>query len=133
MQFDSFCRKILREEFIDYMRQQKYRSEHEIPIHEFFQNNAECVGIEDEYPSDYFYFWVNGCGVRIENESLAKALMALSEEKRKIVLLAYFFDMSDQKIADSLNAVRRTVQYKRTTSLKEMKRLMEDVIDSEKR
>lgn len=131
LQFDSFCRKILREEFIDYMRLQKYRIEHEVPICEKSFRYIENIEIWDEYPSDYFYFNVNGYNVRIENACLAKALKELSEEKRQIILLSYFLDMSDQKIADSLSGVRRTIQYKRSTSLKELKRIMEELFVDE--
>ena len=46
-------------------------------------------------------------------------------DKRDIVLLAYFLDMTDQEIADKLDMVRRTVQYKRAQSLKELKKEME--------
>ena len=44
------------------------------------------------------------------------------DDKRDIVLLAYFLDMTDQEIADKLDMVRRTVQYKRAQSLKELKK-----------
>ena len=67
----------------------------------------------------------------MENEKLAEALSALPESKRDIVLLAYFLDMSDQEIADKLNVVRRTVQYRRASSLKEMKKRLEVVEDGE--
>jgi DNA-directed RNA polymerase specialized sigma24 family protein len=56
---------------------------------------------------------------------LLMLLYPLSDEKRDIVLLSYLLDMTDQEIANKLNIVRRTVQYKRTNSLKEMKRRME--------
>ena len=61
----------------------------------------------------------------IENEDLANALTVLPDDKRDIVLLAYFLDMTDQEIADKLDMVRRTVQYKRTQSLKELKKELE--------
>lgn len=47
------------------------------------------------------------------------------DDKRDIVLLAYFLDMTDQEIADKLDMVRRTVQYKRAQTLKELKKEME--------
>ena len=53
------------------------------------------------------------------------ALAVLPDDKRDIVLLAYFLDMTDQEIADKLDMVRRTVQYKRAQSLKELKKEME--------
>ena len=57
-------------------------------------------------------FHVRGYDVAIENEDLANALTVLPDDKRDIVLLAYFLDMTDQEIADKLDLVRRTVQYK---------------------
>ena len=76
-----------------------------------------------------FLLWPNNYilqyDVAINNEKLADALTALPDDERDIVLLAYFLDMSDQEIADKLNMVRRTVQYRRTSSLKEMKQRLE--------
>ena len=40
-------------------------------------------------------------------------------------LLVHFLDMTDQEIADKLDMMRRTVQYKRAQSLKELKKEME--------
>lgn len=85
----------------------------------------------DEYPSDQFLFDVLGYDIAVKNERLADALGSLSDDKRDIVLLAYFLDMTDQEIADKLNVVRRTVQYRRASSLKEMKKRLEVVEDGE--
>jgi len=60
---------------------------------------------------------------------LAQALEDLSDEKRDIILLSYFLDMTDQEIADKLDAVRRTVQYKRARALEEMRTGLEVMID----
>ena len=79
----------------------------------------------DEYPSEQTHFHVRGYDVAIENEDLANALTVLPDDKRDIVLLAYFLDMTDQEIADKLDMVRCTVQYKRAQSLKELKKEME--------
>ena len=76
----------------------------------------------DEYPSEQTHFHVQGYDVAIENEDLANALTVLPDDKRDIVLLAYFLDMTDQEIADKLDILRRTVQYKRAQSLKELKK-----------
>ena len=75
--------------------------------------------------ADQTHFHVQGYDVAIENENLANALTVLPDDKRDIVLLAYFLDMTDQEIADKLDMVRRTVQYKRAQSLKELKKEME--------
>ena len=124
-QFDSFCRKVLREEARDYIRELMRRAAHEIPLLELSEERMERLYVLDEYPSEAIHFDVQGYDVAINNEKLADALTALPDDKRDIVLLAYFLDMSDQEIADKLNMVRRTVQYRRTSSLKEMKQRLE--------
>lgn len=124
-QFDSFCRKVLREEARDYLRGLMRWAAHEASFSELTENQMERLYELDEYPSEAIHFDVQGYDVAINNEKLADALAALSDGKRDIVLLAYFLDMSDQEIAGKLNIVRRTVQYRRTSSLKEMKQRLE--------
>jgi len=43
---------------------------------------------------------------------------------REHILLSYFLDMSDAEIANVLNMVRRSVAYRRTSTLKLLKNLM---------
>lgn len=124
-QFDSFCRKVLREEARDYIRHIVWLSSHEVTLSELSKEQMTQLHILDDYPSEQFHFRVQGFNITVEDEILADALTTLSDEKRDIVLLSYFLDMTDQEIADQLNLVRRTVQYKRTRSLKEIKQKLE--------
>ena len=124
-QFDSFCRKVLREEARDYERHIAWRSDHEVSLSELSEEQERQMYVLDKYPSEQTYFHVQGYDVAIENEDLANALTVLPDDKRDIVLLAFFLDMTDQEIADKLNMVRRTVQYKRAQSLKALKKEME--------
>lgn len=48
------------------------------------------------------------------------------EEKRETVLLYYFFDMSEREIAKFCNLSRTTVQSRRTSSMKLLKRYLEE-------
>ena len=128
-QFDSFCRKVLREEARDYLRELARRAAHEVPFSELSEEQMERLYVLEEYPSEVIHFDAQGYDIAINNEKLAEALAALPNDRRDIVLLAYFLDMSDQEIADKLNLVRSTVQYRRASSLKEMKQRMEVVGD----
>jgi DNA-directed RNA polymerase specialized sigma24 family protein len=47
------------------------------------------------------------------------------ERKRDIILLSYFLELTDGEIGKKLNMMRSTVQYKRTTTLQELRRFME--------
>lgn len=124
-QFDSYCRKILREEGRDYMRELTRLSEREISISELSEEQLERLSVLDEYPSEQHHFDVQGFHVAISDDRLAKALSSLPAEQREIVLLSYFLDMNDREIAEKLNMVRRTVHKRRTSSLEEMRKRME--------
>lgn len=71
------------------------------------------------------YFDVLHHQVAVKDERLAEAIASLPCEKRDIILLSYFLDMNDREIADTLNMVKRTVQRKRTSSIKELKLRLE--------
>ena len=64
------------------------------------------------------------CPSKCWNSSLAEAISALPVDRRDIILLSYFLDMSDAEIANVLNMVRRSVAYRRTSTLKLLKNLM---------
>lgn len=128
-QFDSYCKKILKCECKDYFRHISWRVEHEVSFAELSEEAMEQLYMQDTYPAEYCCFQVQNYAVEIKDEHLALALQMLPEDKREIVLLAYFLDMTDQEIANQLQAVRRTVQYKRAASLKEIRIRMEVMED----
>ena len=127
--FDSFCKKVLREEARDYMRYVNRLSEREVNLSELSEEQLSQLCALDEYPSEQTSFDVQGYSVAIKDARLAEALASLSEEKRDIVLLSYFLDMNDGEIADRLNIMRRTVQRRRTSSLTEIRNRMEVLED----
>ena len=57
---------------------------------------------------------------------IADAIHSLQEEKRRAVLLHYFFDMSNAEIAALYQIPRSTVQYRRTSSFELLKRYLEE-------
>ncbi len=130
-QFDSFCRKILREEARDYIREKTRLAEHEVSLSELSEEQMERLYVLDEYPSEQHHFDVQGYHVIVRDDRLAEALSSLPDEKRDIVLLSYFLDMSDREIGEKLNMVRYTVQRRRTSSIAEMRKRMEVNNDGE--
>ena len=67
--------------------------------------------------------------IAIKDFLLGAALEKLEDEQRDIVLLSYFFGLTDQEIAEYLNLIRRTVSYRRGTTLKQLKKFLEEYID----
>ena len=124
-QFDSFCKKVLREESRDYERQLAHILEREITFSDLSESILSRIGVMDEYPSDHTYFDVLDYRIAVRNEQLAKALASLPSKKRDVVLLAFFLDMNDSEIAEKFNVVRTTIQRRRISSLAELKSRLE--------
>ncbi len=130
-QFDSYCKKVLRGEYRDCVRETRWVRQHEMSFIELPPQGLAQLTTMDEYLIDKNYFDVLGFRIAIKSDPISEALAYLPEEKRDIILLSYFLDMTDQEIRDRLNMVRSTVQYQRTSSLKQLKKLLEGKVNEE--
>ena len=124
-QFDCFCKKVLREEARDYIRSIKRLAEKETPFSDLSEAQAAELSCLDDYPSNLSIFVVRGQIITVRDDRLATAIAALSTDRQEIILFSYFLDMPDREIAERLDMVRSTVQYKRKNALKEIKKKME--------
>ncbi len=124
-QFDSICRKVLRDESRNYKKQLARRAEKETNLSELSEAELGQLYAMDEYPSDSTYFDVLEYRVGVKDERLAEALATLPSTKRDVILLSYFLDMNDTEIAEKLKVVGATIHYRRTSSLKELKLRLE--------
>ena len=123
--FDRYCKKVLKEKAIDLQRQLIKRNEREVAFSGLSVKELASLAVTDEYFTDEHVFSVLGENVGVTDADLAGALNVLPADRRDIVLMSYFFDMTDKEISERLNMARRTVAHKRTSSLKELKKLME--------
>ena len=120
-QFDSYCKKILREEAFDCRRRLAKKYAEEMPL----STISELWYVLDENLFDCTFFCIQGYAIEVHNDRLAQSISSLPEKKRSIILLSYFLDMNDREISERLKIVRRTVHYMRKSSLKEMRQEME--------
>lgn len=120
-QFDCYCKKILREESRNIKKKLFREYDRQKNLQDIARISAKELVYIDIYPFEEEFFEVLNCLVAVQNENLAHALQILSEDKREIILLAYFLDMSDREIAEKLNLFRSTVQRNRTIALKILK------------
>lgn len=67
--------------------------------------------------------------VEVKDFILGAALEKLDDDRRHIALLSYFFEMTDQEITEYLNLIRRTVSYRRSATLKQLKKFLEAYVD----
>jgi len=123
--FDCFCKKVLKEEAIDIQREFKRRNKNEVAFSAMTEKKLTALSFTDDYFKDEYVYSVLGEIVSVSDADLGEALNTLPADKREIVLMSYFFDMTDREIAERINMVRRTVAYKRKSTLEELKKIME--------
>ena len=131
--FDSFCKKILKHEARDYYDEMKRRGEREISFSELSEQEEAQLSTTDKYFSTEQIFSVLGRDVIVTDALIAEALKSLPERKRDIILLSYFLELSDGEIGKKLNLIRATVQYQRTSTLRQLKKFMEGIANEEQK
>lgn len=104
-----------------------------LPLTELSAQELEQLSTTDKYFAAEQTFNVLGRDVIVTDESIAEALRSLPERKRDIILLSYFLELSDGEIGKKLNLIRSTVQYQRTITLRELKKMMEEETANERK
>ena len=117
--FDTYCRRVLKNKLIDYKRAEKRRRNNEISF-----AVLPDIGTEDEILIGVINVGNKRCEIR--NDELYRALMELPEENCNIILLYYFFDMTDLEISVRLGQKRTAVRNKRYRTLVALQKLLED-------
>ena len=125
--FNGFCKRTLKNEAINAHRDRSRQQLREVSFSDLSPQEEKQLYTYDTYFADdeaEKSFCV--AGKEITAKLLAEALRSLPEEKRETVLLYYFFDMSEREIAKFCNLSRTTVQSRRTSSMKLLKRYLEE-------
>jgi len=130
-QFDAFCKKVVKYEARSIYRQQARLAEHEVSLFDFPEAGANLFAVTDDYITDEQRFSILGYDIAIKSELLAEAIRLLPDSRRDIILLYYFLGLNDREIANRLNAMHRTISYQRTSSLKLLKKILEEIENEE--
>ena len=124
-QFGGFCTKVLRNEAYrihnEYARQRAIeKSWDELTDAELLQ-----TAVYDQYFRSEQIFQVLGQSVVVENAQLAAAIAQLSEIEQQIILLYFYFGMTDKEIATYFHVVRQAICKRRSTILKTLRKNLE--------
>ena len=125
-QFEVYCKKVIRGERCDYLRQVIRRSEQEISFSDLPIDALLRIGVLDAYPSSYYVFETQGHRISISDDRLGEALSQIESAGRDLLLLAYFLDLSDREIGALLGIPRSTIQRRRQRFLDQMKQLLKE-------
>ena len=119
--FDAFCKSVLRNEAHNYRRGLKRQRDRQVSISALSQANMDKLSTVDHYPSDSHVFTSHGCDLPIENELVADAFAALTEQEQSILILHCVLGMSDGKIGEIMELSRYAIQRRRRKALDELR------------
>ena len=119
--FDAFCKKVLRNEAVNYLLQLKQQYQRELLFSDLSYSELQSLCFTEDYPSDSFTFTAHGCELRIDNEQVAEVFAELSPTEQSILILRFVMDMTDKEVGAVLEMSRCTVQRRGTKALERMR------------
>lgn len=122
--FCAYCIKVLHGEALNYLAELKKIREREVNFSELMPEEWNQLCTYDDFP-DAESFEVMGMDIQVKDAAISAALKKLPEKKRRIILMLYFLDMTEQEIAECLQLVQCTVHYHKADSLKLLRKLLE--------
>jgi RNA polymerase sigma factor (sigma-70 family) len=123
--FDTYCKKIAKHKVSDRYRTTRRRSKKEVLFSDLSDHDVARLATANTYFANEYAFSILGESASVSDDGLAEALRELPADRRDIVLMSYFIDMTDKEIAELLSTARRTVAYRRAAALRELRRHME--------
>ena len=125
-QFETYCKKVLRGERCDYLRQVLHRAKREVCFSELPFDALLQIGASDDYPSSHYVFEAQGHQISVADDRLGEALSQIESAGRNLLLLAYFLDLNDREIGALLGIPRSTIQRRRQRFLDQMKQILKE-------
>lgn len=123
--FDAFCKEVLRNAMIDYLRKNKHIVLHELPVAEPENYVAATEGAEDRYSTDLMCIEYAGNAYSLDNETLYQAMRSLPQHLLGGLLLKYWQNHKDTKIAKHFGVTTRTIRSWRSRAVSEIQRWYE--------
>lgn len=123
--FDSFSKTVIRNKSIDILREYALRAEKEVSLSDMPLHDLNELRITDTYHPYCKTYSVQGNLIRVYDPVLGELLQHISPQRRDVILLCYFLELSDTEIGRLLHIDHRTVAYRRSTALRRLRELLE--------
>jgi len=124
-QFCKFCLRVLKNEAINFHRETTRQRNRIKSLNELTGDEIIKLSVCDNYFNNEHIFKVLDKEIVVMGNALANAIRELPQHKRDIILLSYFAGLNDREIGEELGAKQQTISYRRISSLKKLKELLE--------
>ena len=128
--FKSLIHKAIQYEYASWCEERDKKRAWEISLDSTNEDKVPSELVQyDEYAFESYVIKEVNQEFRFRNESLAKALCALDEVNRRIILEYFFLDMTDREIGKQMELSLHSVTMHRERSLNKLWRLLSDEDD----
>lgn len=119
--FDSFCKKVIRNEARNIKKRYARLREQQISFTEVPESVLDSCQTLDVSVENSEVFLAQGMKLIVENLDLAEVINQLSESKQIIILLYYFAGLNDREIGEAIGMSIGGVWYQRKRAEEELK------------
>lgn len=119
--FDSFCKKVIRNEARNIKKRYARLREQQISFTEVPESVLDSCQTLDVSAENSEVFLAQGMKLIVANLELAEVINQLSESKQIIILLYYFAGFNDREIGEAIGMSIGGVWYQRKKAEEELK------------
>lgn len=125
--FDSFAKRLIRNESIDARRELIRHTGKEVSLSSLPFDALPAISHEDSYRPEQFSIHSNVGDITVFDQLLGQALMSLVPKWRDVIVMYYFLDMTDEKIAGFLQLTAGAIRHRRQAAIEHLKTMLENV------
>ncbi len=128
--FDSYCHTILRKAIRNYMKHISFQEKYEF-LADYPETYVKNVNTQrDNYESDHLYVAYKNRSYQLDNELLQQAMQNLQERELGVLILGFWLEWTDLKIAKELKVTDRTVRNIRSRAFEKIRKWLSLIRES---
>ena len=125
--FDSFTKTVVKNKAIDILREYSRQAAREVSLSDVSPSDIEkWASVTDTYRLYRKAYNVQNHVVYVNDPVIGELLQKLTPQRRDVILLYYFMDLTDVEIGKLLKIDNTTAKYRRLSALDRLKRMMEE-------
>ena len=125
--FDSYVKRLVRNESRNAKQELARQAEREVSLSSLPDNGLLSAAHEDRYLLEKADVHIHAGEVKVFDWLLGQALMSLAPKWRDVIVMYYFWDMTDEKIGSALHLTAGAIRHRRQAAIEHLKTMLEDI------
>lgn len=121
--FSAYVRISLKNCSLNYIRKERRRKAHEVLSPDL---DGKYYTMQDDFPTQNNILQIMDSAICIRQDMLYDALRKMEKRRREVAYMSFGLGMSDQKIAETMQIPRSTVQRIKKQALEELREKMKE-------